>query len=98
VATPTPAACLCTRSRISPVPRAYLRTRSELEDAIELAGFEIVLSEDHTPALRTFVAMLVDRCRGLDKVGSFFCTSKDRGDIKMSALGYLLTISKKPVK
>jgi SAM-dependent methyltransferase len=76
-------------------PQASPRTQADLVAMITQAAFEIAVVEDHTPALRTFVALLAEQCGGLDKTRSLFCTSPGRTDIKLSELGYVLIVAKK---
>jgi len=72
-------------------------TESEIQGVLERAGFRIVLSEDHTPALRTFVAMLFDQSGGLDRIGPLFGAGRCRRGVqpRLSDLGYILIIGRK---
>ncbi|NLA86916.1 MAG: class I SAM-dependent methyltransferase [Clostridiales bacterium] len=72
-----------------------LLTEDELKCALTGAGFDIVVQEDHTAALRTYIAGLRENSRNSLDACSFFGTSCNRESIRLSELGYILLIARK---
>ena len=69
----------------------------DIRDLILGAGFDIVLTEDHTPALKTFACALSERCGGMENMAALFSgqpASRFAG-ISLRDLGYLLVVAKK---
>ncbi len=69
----------------------HLRERETLESLVFAAGLEIVLIEDHTPALREYYARLIFDGEGGDC--AFY--GADMGAMKRAGAGYFLLVAKK---
>ncbi|HWP79781.1 MAG TPA: methyltransferase domain-containing protein [Candidatus Acidoferrum sp.] len=69
----------------------HLRERETIEALIRAAGLEIVLFEDHTPALREYYARLLFEGEGGDC--PFY--GADMGMMKRAVTGYYLLVAKK---
>ncbi len=72
-----------------------LLTVEEYKGALTDAGFDIIVQEDHTAALRTYIAGLRENNRNSLDTCSFFRTSGNLENIRLSELGYMLIIARK---
>lgn len=72
-----------------------LYTAGELTAALTTAGFDVIISEDHTPALRNFAAELREKSETEYDVGCFFGAACDLKNFRLSDLGYMLVIARK---
>ncbi len=72
-------------------------TAGMLEGLLSNAGFDININEDHTAALRTFAAEVVESSGATRDLGPFFGASCDLAGIRLSDLGYQLIIAKKNI-
>jgi ubiquinone/menaquinone biosynthesis C-methylase UbiE len=73
---------------------SFLPTFTWLESRLVASGFTIETSEDHTPALITYVAELSEQCGGTSEVNQLLCTSY-AGGFKVSDHCYRLIIARK---
>lgn len=71
-----------------------LLTSGELAESLIAAGFNVIISEDHTSALRTYAAELRDKAAALD-ISCLFGSSCGLPAPRLSDLVYILTIAKK---
>lgn len=72
---------------------AGLFTAEGLTKLLLECGFSVTICEDHTPALRTYIAELRDRCGdGFDACALLGCRAPVPG---LSAVGYALIIARK---
>ncbi|NLT13072.1 MAG: class I SAM-dependent methyltransferase [Clostridiales bacterium] len=90
------------KNHISPPPFTF----DGLAETLAAAGYDIIVQEDHTAALRTYAAELwnkhnaglsaggTHRASVLD-TGSFLGMSCQSEHIRLSGLGYMLTIARK---
>ncbi|MGD9162421.1 MAG: hypothetical protein PVG39_28700, partial [Desulfobacteraceae bacterium] len=65
-----------------------------LESRLSDIGFTIDISEDHTPALITYVAEMYEQLGGAFEAGRFLC-NRLAGGIKMPDHCYRLIIARK---
>jgi arsenite methyltransferase len=71
-----------------------LPTFAWLKSRLVTAGFTVDVSEDHTPALITYVAELSEQCGGSLEAGSLLC-NRYAGGFKVSNHCYRLIIARK---
>jgi hypothetical protein len=96
--------CLKRRAETETCDRGLL-TPEELTKSLTLPGFEVVVSEDHTPALRTYAAeLLAEAAFSADggpvknqvfNLSCLFSASCDLNGLRLSDLGYILIIARK---
>ncbi len=71
-----------------------LPTVKEFEEMLASAGFDLEVSEDHTPALITYAAEMAERFGGTCEAGGLLC-NRLRGKFKLSDYCYHLIIARK---
>lgn len=75
---------------------SLIATEKKLQTAMETCGFSVVLSEDHTPALKTFVLELAERCGSMEQTAQLFHNSNcGISHVPLSKMGYKLMVCKK---
>lgn len=74
---------------------AFPLTADRLNENLRASGFDIIVQEDHTAALRTYIAELREKNGNSIDACSFFGTSCDSNNVRLSNLGYMLTIARK---
>ena len=76
-------------------PTGFLPTADGLTARIARAGFDIKTVEDHTPALKTYVAALHAQAGGGFDARAFFGASCPAAQLRLSELEYTLIIARK---
>lgn len=74
---------------------SFLLTSNELTEMLAASGFDIIVHEDHTAALRTYAAELREQTADAADAGCFFGGTCDLSGVRFSDLGYMLIIAKK---
>lgn len=85
---------VCARNNVKNGNNAPL-TLGMLEKLLFNAGFEISINEDHTPALRTYAAELIENCGNTTDIGQFLGACCDNSGLRLSDIGYTLIIARK---
>lgn len=71
------------------------RTLAMLAEALSSSNFDILVQEEHTPALRTYLAELKAHNGDDFELGSFFGTCGDYTGLRLSDFTYMLIIAGK---
>ncbi|SHI21369.1 Methyltransferase domain-containing protein [Sporobacter termitidis DSM 10068] len=74
---------------------APLTTAEGLTRLLKKTGFDVAVSEDHTPALKTYLAELREQSHADFDTGSLLCAPRAGARPKLSELSYTLIIARK---